>query len=349
MAVNVQRTDLYVGMFLVATVALVAIALIATSGWGVDRYDVFVRTDNAQDIAVDTKIYLQGLEVGRVSGIAPRAVGTAGGLEFILRLSLVDRFPDGTPLRLPRGTAAQVTSALLGGSQLQLKVVADSGGTLAPGDTIGMQRGTSPLEAFGDLARDLKGTIQHALVSATGTMDMFRVLADSLRLATGTARHLLIATQPGAERMLAGVNANLERLQSVLDSANTRTGLTFEQVDATLAQSRSLLGSLDTLTRQLSGMASENRPEIFQMIVNFREISAELGYVLEQLGRRPLRFISGVKIPDSLVFGRGKPLPRDTTAHPATPAADTARRAPAGAPPAPPVPDTMQRPPRPRP
>ena len=70
MAVNVQRTDLYVGMFLVATVALVAIALIATSGWGVDRYDVFVRTDNAQDVAVDTKIYMQGLEVGRVAAIA---------------------------------------------------------------------------------------------------------------------------------------------------------------------------------------------------------------------------------------------------------------------------------------
>ena len=73
MAVNVQRSDLYVGMFLVATVALVVVALIATSGWGVDRYDVFVRTDNAQDIAVDTKIYMQGLEVGRVAAIAPAA------------------------------------------------------------------------------------------------------------------------------------------------------------------------------------------------------------------------------------------------------------------------------------
>jgi hypothetical protein len=62
------------------------------------------------------------------------------------------------------------------------------------------------------------------------------------------------------------------------------------------------------------------------MIVNFREISAQLGYVLEELSRRPLRFISGVKIPDSLTFGRPRPLPRpDSAAHPAAPAPDTTR------------------------
>ncbi len=321
MAVNVQRSDLYVGMFLVATVALVAVALIATSGWGVDRYDVFVRTDNAQDIAVDTKIYMQGLEVGRVATIAPRPVGTEGQLEFILRLSLVDRFPDGTPLRLPRGTSAEVSSALLGGSQLQLTVQSDTGGTLAPGDTIDMQRTGSPIEAFASLARDLKGTIEHALVSATGTMDMVRSLADSLRLATGTARHLLITTQPGAEKILSGVSANLDRLQSMLDSTNTRTGLTFRQVDATLEQSRVLLVSVDSLLRTMTAMGVENRPEVRSIMLNFRDISAELGYVLEQLSRRPLRFISGVKIPDSLRFvDHPRPAARPDSVRPAAPA-----------------------------
>lgn len=330
MPVNVQRTDLYVGMFLVATVALVAVALIATSGWGVDRYDVYVRTDNAQDIAVDTKIYLQGLEVGRVAAIAPRPVGTAGGLEFILRLSLVDRFPDGTPLRLPRGTDAEVTSGLLGGSQLQLKAHSDSGGTLAPGDTINMQRGVSPLEAFGALAQDLKGTIEHALVTATGTLDMVRVLADSLRLATGTARRMLITTQPGAQQLLENVNGNLTRLQAVLDSANTRTGITFRQLDATLVQSQRLLASMDSLTRLLSAMGAENRPEVNRILVNIRNLSTELGYVLEQLSRRPLRFITGVKIPDSLKIDHAEPL-APAAAAPAAPAPDTARPAtPAG-------------------
>ena len=305
MAVNIQRTDLYVGMFLVATVALVAIALITTSGWGVDRYDVYIRTENTQDITVDGKIYMQGLEVGRVAGIAPRPVGEAGKLEFIIRMSLLDRFPDGTPLRLPRGTTAQVTSGLLGGAQVQLAVASGSGGTLAPGDTINMVRGTSPLEAFGALAHDLKGTIENALVSATGTLNAIRGLADSLKVTTGTARRFLAATQPGTEKILNGVAVNLDRLRLVLDSANARTGLTFAQVNSTVAQGRTLLASVDSLTRLLIAMGGENRPEVNAMIVNFRNISTQLGYVLEQLSRRPMRFISGVKIPDSLsVEGR---------------------------------------------
>ncbi len=300
MAVNVQRSDLYVGMFLVATVAVVAVALIATSGWGVDRYDVFVRTDNAQDVAVDSKVFMQGLEVGRVEGIAPRPVGEAGRLEFIIRVSLLDRFPDGTPLRLPSGASAQVTSALFGGSQIQLTVAGDSGGSLAPGDTIEMRRGTSPLEAFGALATDLKGTIEQTLVSATGTLNAVRGLADSLKVTTSTARRFIVATQPGTEKILDGVAGNLDRLRLVLDSANSRTGLTFAQLNSAVAQGRTLLASLDTLTRLMIAMGGENRPEVAATIANVRNISAQLGYVLEQLSRRPMRLLSGVKIPDSL-------------------------------------------------
>jgi ABC-type transporter Mla subunit MlaD len=323
-AVNVQRTDLYVGMFLVAMVALVALALIATSGWGVSRYDVFVRTDNAQDIAADTKIYIQGLEVGRVASIAPRPVGPAGRLEFIIKLALVDRFPDGTPLRLPRATSAEVTPALLGGAQVQLTVLSDTGGTLAPGDTINMLRGTSPLEAFGNLARDLKGTIQTALVSATGTMNMVRVLADSLRRATGTARQVLIATRPGAERILSGVGANLDRLQVMLDTMTRRSSLTFQELDATLIQTRKLVVSLDSATQLLTAVSAENRPEINRIILNFRDISAQLGYVLEQLSRRPLRFITGVKIPDTLTI-EGRAAGESAAPAAPVPPADTGR------------------------
>jgi ABC-type transporter Mla subunit MlaD len=325
MAVNVQRTDLYVGLFLVATVALVAIALIATSGWGVDRYDVFVRTENATDVATDSKVFMQGLEVGRVVSIAPRPVGEAGRLEFVVRVQLLDRFPDGTPLRLPRGATAEVVSGLLGGATIQLTVNPGSGGSLAPGDTIEMRRGTSPIEAFGALANDLKGTIQQTLVSATGTMNAIRGLADSLKVTTGTARRFLVATQPGTEKLLDGVSANLDRLRLVLDSANVRTALTFTQVNSTMTQTRTLLASVDTLTRLLIAMGGENRPEVSAMIVNFRNISTELAYVLEQISRRPMRLISGVKIPDSLSV-EGRRAAAAESARRASLAPDSARR-----------------------
>ncbi len=335
MAVNVQRSDLYVGLFLVAVVALVVIALIATSGWGVARYDVFVRTDNTQDVAVDTKVYMQGLEVGRVAGIAPRPVGSAGQLEFIVRLSLLDRFPDGTPLRLPRATTATVAGGLLGAAQLQLTVRADTGGTLGPGDTITMSRGSSPVEAFTSLAMDLKGSIQTALASATGTMNAVRGLADSLRATSGVARRFLVATQPGAEKVVDRMAENLDRLRLVLDSTNSRTGVTLSAVNSTLVQSRALLARVDTLTGLLIAMGGESRPEIAQIITNFRQMSAQLGYVLEQLSRRPLRFLTGVKIPDSLsVEGqRADSLRRAAATH-----ADSPPPSPSPLPPRPPSP-----------
>lgn len=328
---NVQRTDLYVGMFLIGTVALVAAALVATSGWGVKRYDVYVRTSDAKDITVDTKIFMQGLEVGRVAAIAPRpAAGSAGRLEFILRLSLLDAFPDGTPLRLPRGTDAEVESGLLGGSTLLLAVHSDSGGTLGPGDTIDMHRQAAAMEAFGALATDLKGTIQSALVAATATLEASRRLADSLTVATGTARRFMVGIEPGTEKIMAGVAVNLDRLRLIMDSTNTRTAITFREVDSTIVQSRRLLVSVDSLTRLLVAMGGENRPEVAAMIVNLRQLSQQLQFVLEQVGRRPMRLITGVKLPDTLSVSRrdtthARAPARDTTTAPARP--DTTRQA----------------------
>jgi ABC-type transporter Mla subunit MlaD len=299
--VKVQRTDLYVGLFLIGTVAAVAAALVATSGWGVDRYDIFVKTDNAQDITVDTKIFMQGLEVGKVAAINPRpAPGTAGRLEFIIRLSLLDKFPDGTLLRLPRSTDAEVTAGLLGGSQVQLTVHADSGGVLDPGDTIQMHRQPAAMEAFGALARDLKGTIEEAIVAATGTLRAGTRLADSLTLATGTARRLMVGIQPGTEKVLGNAATSLERVRVMLDSTNVRTGLTFQEVNSAIRQTRTLVASADSMTRLLTAMGGENRPEIRAIMVNLRDLSRQLQYVMEQLGRRPMRAITGVKIPDSL-------------------------------------------------
>lgn len=331
---SAQRTDLFVGLFLVASAALVVAALVATSGWGVDRYEIFVKTDNARDIAVDTKIFMQGLEVGRVAGISPRPTGGSGRLEFVIRLSLLDRFPDGTPLRLPHGTDAEaVQTSPIGGSIVQLTVHADSGGTLGPGDTIELHRPASALEAFGDLASGLKGTIEATLVATTQTLNSARHLADSLTLATGTTRRFIAGIQPGTEKVMAGVAANLDRLRLIMDSTNQRTGLTFQQVNAAIAQTRRLIVDVDTLTRTLVDMGGENRPEIHRLVINMRQLSQQLQYVLAQVGQRPMRLITGVKMPDSLTpppprrdsvrataagrdSVRSDPPPRDSVRHP---------------------------------
>jgi hypothetical protein len=200
---------------------------------------------------------------------------------------------------------------LLGGTTVLLSVHADSGGTLAPGDTIDMHRSAAPLEAFGALANDLKGTIEAAIVAATGTLVSTRHLVDSLTIATGTTRRFIAGIQPGTEKVLLGLAGNLDRLRVAIDSANQRTGITFRELNATIAQSRELMEAADSLTRLLVLMGGENRPEIRGIIANLRQLSVQVGFVLEQLGRRPMRLITGVRIPDSLSVERR--TPSDTT------------------------------------
>ncbi|OGT94524.1 MAG: hypothetical protein A2083_00925 [Gemmatimonadetes bacterium GWC2_71_9] len=328
---NIQRTDLSVGIFVIATVAIVVVALVATAGWNVRHFDLYIRTDDARDIALDTKIYMQGLEVGRVTAIAPRPTNRLGRLEFIVRAKMVERFPDGTPLRLPRATGAEVETALLGGSTLQLSTSDSIPGTLEPGDTIGMRRRTPAMEAFGALATDLKGTIQDALVATTATLNSVKRLADSLSAATGTARQFVTGIRPGTERTLKELVANLERVRALIDTNDVRAGTVIGQLDSTLLQTRRLMASADSATRLMTSMGAENRPEIRAIIVNVRQLSEQMQYVMEQLGRRPMRIITGVRIPDSLSVGgrdttRRRAAPGDTTRVSAAPAArDTAR------------------------
>lgn len=304
---RVQRTDLYVGVFVIAVIATVVAALFATSGIGIRRYDLFIRADDATDIAVDTKIFLQGLEVGRVAAITAVPGAKAGKLEFIIRASLLAEFSDGQALTLPDSTDAEVVTSLLGSSTLNLVVRASSGRALEPGDTILLYRPPEAMQALGRLAIDLKGDIQAAIQQTTATLRAVQRLSDSMTLATGTARRFVAGIQPETEKTLQETAASLARVRRLLDTADVRTGLTMRQLDATLEQSRRLMASTDSLTRLVTAMGLENRPEIREILANSRFLTQQLLYVTEQLARRPMRAMSGIEMPESLtVEGRAR-------------------------------------------
>lgn len=299
----VQRSDFYVGLFLVATIALVVAALVTTAGWGVDRNVIYVRTNDATAITVDTKVFMQGLEVGRVADITPRPTGQR--LEFIMRLEVLAQFEDGSEMRFPTNTLAQVVAPIVGTPTLNLVIdtTVQATGFLEAADTISMQRTAPAMEAFGALASDLKGDIQDMLANANRLMVHAASLADSVAFAAGTGRRFLATIQPATEKTIGNTALALERLRMLLDSANVRSGVTLDNVNAVLRQSRTVMVSADSLTRLLIAMGGESRPEVNAIIVNMRNISEQMQYVLEQLGRRPMRAITGVKIPDSLTTG----------------------------------------------
>jgi len=324
--VKVQRTDLYVGVFVIAVIATIVAALVATSGLGIKRYDLYIRADDATDIAVDTKIFLQGLEVGRVAAISAVPGTKAGRLEFLIRASLLAEFSGGQPLRLPDSTDAEVVTSILGNSTLNLVVRASSDRTLEPGDTITLFRAPEAMQALGRLATDLKGDIQEAIQQTTATLRAVQRLSDSMTLATGTARRFVAGIQPETEKTLQEAAANLERVRRLLDTTDVRTGTTMRQLDATLEQSRRLMASTDSLTRLVTAMGIENRPEVREILANSRFLTQQLLYVTEQLARRPLRAMSGIAIPDTLtVEGRARRAADSTRAAPEPDSARTPR------------------------
>ena len=129
-----QKNDLMVGAFVILVVATVVAALIKTQGLGIHHRPLYIHTDDARDLRVDTKIYLQGLEVGRIAVINPRQA--ASGLDFLIRADILTQFPDGTPLKLRRGTDAELEQNVLGGSTLLLDVHGTSKDMLPPGEII---------------------------------------------------------------------------------------------------------------------------------------------------------------------------------------------------------------------
>ena len=337
----VQRTDLYVGIFILLTVGAIVAALIATSGWGIRKLDLHIKSSDVTDLPIDTKVYLQGLQIGRVADIDPRPTRVPGELTFVIHAELVAEFPDKTPLRLGCSTDAEAIPGLLGGAIIVLHEDSDAVAihhngsrchppdSLLDDDTIIMHRRPAAMAAFGNLAVDLKSNLTAAINAATNTLNAYRRLADSLSRATGTARGFVEGIRPGTEQTLSEAAQSLSRIRRLLDTADVRTGSTFHEVDLTLAQTRAtmeqsrvLMRSADSLTKLLTAMGAENRPELRAMLLDARFLTQQLQYVMEQLSRRPMRAMSGVQLPESLTAeGRAKRLRADSIAR-----ADSLRR-----------------------
>jgi len=70
--VEARRTDFLVGVFILVTIGIMVGTVIITSGLGRVQHVLYMRTETAQDLTSDTRVYLQGLAVGRVRQVYPQ-------------------------------------------------------------------------------------------------------------------------------------------------------------------------------------------------------------------------------------------------------------------------------------
>jgi ABC-type transporter Mla subunit MlaD len=291
-----RLTDLLVGVLVVGASLVLVLAFVFTKGWNKRQFDLYLRTESARDLTSDTHVNLQSLPIGEVKAIAPQVDSLTSRLRFIVHLRIDERYQDGTELRLPLGTEADIVpSNVLGGVSIELRMPQRPIGRLAPGDTINSVRRSSGLDAIAQIADSLRQQIALVLTDT-------RSLIENLSTTVVLAQQELRQTAPEVRTTMDEIRASLAQLRPTLARADTlmatatgRMGGVSDSIATTLAQTRSLIAHLDSLAITASGIAGENRAVVRTTAENLFVISAKLENFLDQVSRRPLRMIYGVK------------------------------------------------------
>jgi len=295
--VDTTRQDFIVGLVIVGAIAVVVGALLATSGWGEGRYNLYLRTANADGLTADSKVVLQGLEVGRVVNVSPRVDSTTRTISFVAKLSVMERFPSGASLRVPLGTRGQIEPASQISAAVLIRLVLPdsthrSVALLAAGDTIDADRKASVLDQVAEAAQHLSKEVEGVLQRTQLTLaHLDGVLAQT----HGVIRDV----KPSVEATLADVSTTMGRVSALVQRLDP--GLA-DSVSSALALSNRLLLRLDSLAAQASEMTMENRADVRSAVANLTQLTRQLNHLTEEVSRRPYRFLTGVK-----------PLPTDSS------------------------------------
>lgn len=287
---DTTRQDFIVGLVLVGAVAVVVGALLATSGWGERRYDLYLRAGSAEGLTADSKVVLQGLEVGRVNRVVPRVDAATRAVSFIARLSMIERFSGGVDLRLPVGTRGELEPANQFSPAVLIRLVLPdsirrTGRLLTEGDTIETTRKVPVLDQVAEVAQHLSTEVEEVLHRTHQTMEHVDVIL-------AQANGILKDVRPSIETTLADVSTTMGRVNKLVQRLDP--GLA-DSVSVALALSNRVLLRVDSLAAQASQMTAENRADVRTAVANLTQLTRQLNHLAEEVSRRPYRLVTGVK------------------------------------------------------
>ena len=288
-----RYTDLMVGLFILVSVGVVVGTIVLTSGWGEGRYDVFLRSTTAEDLNQDTRVLIQGLEIGIVTQVNPVVDSATRELNFVAKLTIRDRFPDGSVLRLPvgtHGTIARPTPIEPPVILLTMPAQVQGGANIEPGDTLLSDRQASVLDALGAFASTMGEEIPAALDETRRVMGL---TAEAL----AQAQELIASTQPKTEEALERLSRSLERTEQILEEEQLRLGPLHDTLGLLLSDTRGVLARYDSLAVTALAMSSENRDDVRETVAKLARSADILQNFAERVSRRPLRLLTGVQPP----------------------------------------------------
>jgi ABC-type transporter Mla subunit MlaD len=280
-------------LFVLVVLGTVVGVLVVTSGVLVARQDLYMRASTALDLTQDTRVLLQGLDIGRIRQVNAVVDSATGGLSFVARLSILERYPDGAPVALPRGTRAvieQINPIAPPVVQLLVPDGTPPGGYLGPEDTLISERRTTTMDALGRVASDLSQELSR-------TLEATRELARRGERTALEAHRLIVTSAPVVTQALERLSGSLDRAERVLAQIEPRIVPLNDSVLAALADARAILRQLDRAATNAEAMTAESRPAIAELIQHLHQSAAMLEHFTEQVSRRPTRLITGVKPP----------------------------------------------------
>ncbi len=293
---STSRTDVLVGLFILVSIGVIVGALIITSGIREGRYDLYMRAETAQGLSQDTRVLLQGLDIGRVRAVSPVLDTATRDLSFLATLAIQERFPNGAELRLPVGTRGVITqpATLVGAQQvtLQLPPAGTTAGFLQPGDTIPSSRPTSMMDALTEIATTLNEQLG---VTLEETQRLLSRTGRTVDAASG----MIQTTQPRFLAVLDSLATTLDRAGEVLTALEPRVVSISDSLLATLSETRAVLQEFDSLATTARGMTIENREAITSTIEHLERSAIILAHFADQVSRRPVRLLTGVTPPDT--------------------------------------------------
>ncbi len=295
-----RLADFLVGIFVLVSVGVTIGALLLTSDFGETRYDLFLRSETAQGLSEDMKVILRGLTVGRITEVNPVIDPASGDLSFVSRLSIQANFADGTSLTLPTTTSAVIAQpSPIGGSVIELVIPpgATRDNALVAGDTLTAERRGGAVDALTEMATQLSVEVPRLLREA-------QELIDAAENTIQDAGSLISTTRPEIRATLRQVSSTLASFELLAQDQNARLGTLHDSLSLVLADARGMIQRFDSLAASAELMSEENRGLIHSTMQSISRSTDVLSNFAEQLSRRPLRLLTGVKPP---------PDPSDTT------------------------------------
>ena len=310
-----DNTDLRVGILVLgAVVVAVASFLWVGQQWGRDVAPLYTDVADVQGIGAESPVFLNGFNVGRVTEVRP-LVNANGQLLFRLRMDILWRLEDKSPMPLTVGLRARVVPPALdiGRGSIVLELPSRRPDRLtghperSEGSTVALKPGD---------------VIPSMLVG--GTTNRMQLVVDSvgrdLRLAIASVERLVkslettvasaSATMKNANGMIASVNqevpgimrtvkTSLASADSLMKSLHSVTPATV----ATLDSVRALLGDSRTAIARATEFLDNNEPQLASTIANLDQASAVLSNLLEEVSKRPIKAITGVRPPPRAANG----------------------------------------------